>query len=91
MAIRSAGAGGSHADRFWACALACGALANPAPAYEYRSARRGRSPARPGERTVPVRTDPWTRHLQKKLERDHRPRDPYGGYVGRARFGPGLP
>ena len=34
-----------HADRFWACALACAAAADDVPVYDYRPA--GRDPRRP--------------------------------------------
>ena len=59
----------SHADRFWAGALAAGAAANPAVEYDYRPVKPAR-PARPGglrlrddDGDQPVRRGKWDSYL----------------------------
>ena len=70
----------SHADRFWAGALAAAAAANPAPKYEYRAAVPRQPAAKRGRR--------WRR--SDRDADDLRPgAGRFGGFVGRAVFGKG--
>ena len=66
----------SHADRFWAAALAAGAAADPPPKYEYTPARR------------PARTH---RRRRRADDDDRAPvRDALSDFAGRGGFGRGL-
>ena len=71
----------SHADRFWAGALAAAAAAQPARGYGYR-------PAVP---TAPPGREPGRLRLRATLDGGARAPDPLRAYGGRARFGAGLP
>ena len=72
----------SHADRFWAAALAAGAAASPERVYAYR-------PARPEAARSPV---PGRLRLRPPRDEDtRRVPDRFGAVAGRARFGRGLP
>jgi len=72
----------SHADRFWAAALAAGVAATAPRSYGYR-------PARPN---APVARVPGRLQLQRKPVggRNKLP-DKLKAFAGRARFGRGLP
>jgi len=78
----------SHADRFWAGALAAAAAANPRGAYEYLPARRSGRPRRgPG---------PSDAHLDRHrgdddYHDDHPRRDRFSPYAGESRLTGGLP
>ena len=71
----------SHADRFWAGALAAAAAATAPREYAYRSARPN----------APVTRVPGRLQLQRQSEGGRRPPDKLRAFAGRARFGRGLP